>query len=571
MGSEIKAGRLKSDRYIEYALDEANPVSSWVRKVVRMHLADMERISEPDFPFYFDEEEAERVIRIFGNFQFAKGRWSKQFFDLDDWQAFILWCAYGWKRKDNHHRRFNQIYIKVARKNGKTEFLSGIGIFGQFFDRYEKDAEIYWFATKKDQAAIGFERQKTMNSLLCQHSPKFATKSRSIQYRILGREDKSFTAYLGQDSKTEDGLNPFYGLCDEYHAHKTDGMLNVIESGMGARRCPMTWIITTAGANTDGPCFQFEQYCKQGLDGVTELHGVLPFIYDLDHDDDWRDENNWSKPNPGLGKSVSIEYLRSEFIKATTQGKAKEMNFKTKNLNIWIKSETPWLSNEIWRDNAGEQTPAELMESLKGRLCFGGLDLAMVSDLSVLSLCFPPKEEGERVKFLFFAFCANDTAMRRHELDAVPYLQWADLGYLILTPGNVTDFNFIKAKILELAALFNIHSIGYDPYAATHITTDLIDEGVEMEKYAQNVSTMSPMIKLVERAALNRELAHGNNPVLLWCLSNVQMINKVNGNVMLGKPNDGAKIDAVTAMVISYGQWQEHLDATDSDILFAVL
>lgn len=561
----------RAARYEQYVLDEANPVSSWIRKAVRMQQADRERIPDEDFEFYFDDEAANHVIDVFGLLQFSQGRWSATNFELSDWQLYILWCAYGWKKKADGLRRYNQIYIKVARKNGKTEFLSGVGIYGQFFDPYEKDAQIYWFATKKDQAAIGFNRQKTMSSLLVRKSAMYATMVRHYQYSISGREDKSFTKYLGQDSSSEDGHSPFYGLCDEYHAHPTDGMLNVIESGMGSRQSPMTWIITTAGTNPDGPCAQFERRLKQGLDGIVELHAELPFIFDLDEGDDWQDETVWAKCNPNLGVSVSIEFLRAEYMKAKTQGVAKRMNFQTKNLNIWLKAHTEWIGADVWKSNAGPMNVDELRESLKGRLCFGGLDLALVSDLSVLSLCFPPEKEDEPVKFLCWAWCAEQTAFRRAELDAVPYLEWSEAGYMELTPGNVTDFNYIKANILELCKEFQIHSIGYDPHAATHIVTDLKDEGVDMEEYTQNQTNMSPPTKLFERAVIDQGVEHGGNPVLAWCISNVQIKTYPNGNIMMDKGASSEKIDAAVSTVMSYGQWQEHYTETGDDLLIAIL
>jgi len=563
--------RERAQRYIAHCANESNTVSSWIRKNVRMYLYDIARVDDDDFPYYFDEESANHVIDFFGLLQFAKGRWSKEDFVLSDWQLFVLWCAYGWKKKSNGWRRYNQIYIKVARKNGKTEFLCGIGIYGQFIDQYEKDAEVYWFATKKDQAAIGFERQKTMTSFLAQRSPEFATMVRVYQYSISGRNDKSFTKYLGQDSSSEDGHNPFYGLCDEYHAHPTDGMLNVIESGMGARQSPMTWIITTAGTNPDGPCAQFERTCKQGLDGIVDRGGVLAFIFDIDEGDDWEDETAWAKANPGLGDSVSIDFLRGEYQKAKTQGVAKAMNFKTKNLNIWLKSFTEWIAADLWKRNTGPETVSQMMESLKGRRCYGGLDLAVVSDLSTLTLCFPPESEDESIKFLQWSWCAHDTAMKRFQLDAVPYLEWAEKGYMTLTPGNVTDYNYIKHEILRLCEMYEIHSIGFDPYAATHIVTDLIDEGVTMEKFAQNQPNMSPAIKGFERAVIMEGIAHGGNPLFAWAVSNVVIDQKPNGNVMLDKGKSSEKIDPVVSAVIAFGQWQEYYEESGASVSAAVL
>ena len=561
----------RAQKYIDYVLNESNPVSSWIRKNVRMYLADMERVKDPDCPFYFDEDAANHVIDFFGILQFAQGRWSAEEFKLSDWQLFILWCIYGWKTKANGQRRYNQVYIKVARKNGKTEFLSGIGIYGQFVDKYEKDAQIFWFATKKDQAAIGFSRQKAMSELLCKRSANFATKIRVYQYSISGREDKSFTKYLGQDSKGEDGHAPFYGLCDEWHAHDTLHMVNVIESGQGTRQSPLMWFITTAGTNPDGPCATFEKMCKKGLDGIVDLGGALPFIFDLDEGDDWEDESVWAKPNPCLGESLSIDFLRAEYVKAKNQGIAKRMNFQTKNLNMWLKAVVEWLPSDVWKANTGTETVEQMMESLKGRQCFGGMDLAPVSDLSALTLCFPPVHEDEPVKFLTFTWCPLDTAEKRFRLDNVPYFEWAEKGYMQLTPGNVTDFRHIEHKIRELCETYEVHSIGYDPYLSTELISNLIDEGIDMEKYTQNQANMSPAIKGFTRQILKNGIAHGGNPALTWCVSNVQIKVYPNGNEMMDKEKSSEKIDAAVSAVMAFGQWQEHMEETGERIYAYVL
>ncbi len=571
----------KVKRYIDFCLNPESVVSSWVVKAVKMHLSDLEKVKDKSFPFYFDEDAAMHPITLFDNLQFAKG--SKEFFNLLDWQTMVMWCAYGWKRKShnirgewiidkkNDFRRYKQIYIKVARKNGKTEWMAGIGLYGQFFDPHTEDAEIYWFATKKEQAAKGFDRQKEMTTRLAAHSPAFALMARVMQYRIVSRSGSSFTTYLGQDSKGEDGAYPFYGLCDEYHAHKTNGMLNVVESGMVSRHSPMTWIITTAGDNPDSPCAQFEKFCKQGLDEVVSLGGTLPFIFDLDEGDDWEDEKMWQKPNPSLGQTVIIENLRDDYQRAISQGISFKNNFLRKNLNVWLRAHSEWLAADVWKANTEGATVEQLRESLKGRTCFGGLDLALVSDLSSIVLIFPPEKEGERIKLLSWSFCPEDTAYKRAELDAVPYIEWAESGYMMLTPGNVTDFSFIKKKILELSETYAIHSIGYDPYKSTQLVTDLIEEGVQMESFAQKPAIMSPAVNEFERLALSKSFEHGDDPILKWCISNAQVVKSAQDNARLDKSASSEKIDAAVAAVMAGGQWAEHRDNTGNDILFAIL
>jgi len=219
----------------------------------------------------------------------------------------------------------------------------------------------------------------------------------------------------------------------------------------------------------------------------------------------------------------------------------------------------------------GAESVEELRESLKGRLCFGGMDLAPVTDLSSLTLCFPPENEDEPIKFLKWLWCPYDKALIRAELDAVPYFDWYENGYMELTPGNVTDYNFIQAKIEEVCELYQVHSIGFDPYSGTELVTNLINQGIPMEKYTQTQPNMSPAIKGFEREVLKFGIAHGGDPALAWCVSNVVIKNYPNGNVMMDKDKSPEKIDAAVSTVMAYGQYQEHLDETGDTVLSAVM
>lgn len=549
------------DEFISNAMNPDSVVSEFVRMAVKRHESDLKEVVEnPDFLYYFDDEASKHVLSVFCNFKFAQGKWARSKFELHGWQAFVLWVAYGWKRKDNNWRRFEKVYIKVPRKNGKTEFMAGIGMYGQSFDRYDQDRQVFWFATKKDQAAIGFKKQKSMASLLMLDSPTYASKVKITQYRISDRESAGFTVYLGKDSKTEDGHDPFYGLCDEYHAHPNNDMLDVIESGMGARDSPMIWIITTAGTNPEGPCATFERTCKQILRGVIQNDAVLPLIFDLSENDDWEDERNWAKVNPSLGVSPKIEYLRSQYQKAKTQGITARNNFLTKNLNVWVKSLNQWMLDDVWMKHAAPI----ITDELNGRLCFGGLDLATTSDIAALILEFPPENEGEKTQILCRFWCPEDSAMKRSKLDGVPYLQWANDGYLTLTPGNVTDYNFIKKEILELAEKYYLHSVGYDPYNSSQLVIDLMEEGLLFEKFSQRAVVMSAPINDMERLILTGEYNNGLNPVLRWMCSNTVTETSAEGNIRFDKKRSTEKIDGMVAAAMAHGQRMNNNDIVSS-------
>lgn len=571
---DITAVKKTVTDYANFAVNPANVVSPWVRKLAKRYLAE---IADQNGEYYFDEESALRPIRFFSLLQFSEGSWKDKPFELLPWQMFVVWNVYGWKLKKNGRRRYRKVYIKVARKNGKTEFLAALGIYGQLSDPSHKGAQVWWFATKKDQAVIGFNRQKVMMDLLCQKSAKVAAMVRPMQYRILDRDGTGFTAYLGQDSKREDGSNPSYGLCDEYHAHINNGMMNVISSGQGSRKDPLIWIITTAGTNPVGPCARYEKMCKQVLDGIVENDSVFPMIFDLDEGDDWENPEVWAKANPALGHSLEMDAIMDAFKEAKAEGIESIMNFQTKYLNMWLKSNVTWLTAEEWAANAGDMNRREIMEAMKGRMCFGGLDLGTTNDLSSYVLTFPPILENEPWLVLHWSWCPEDSFEKRVKLDGAPYLQFVENGELDLTPGNVTDYNYIKKKVIQTTVDYDVHSIAFDPNKAHKLVPELVDEGIKMEGFSQRFAQMSvpttdveTMVKTEWRRSEQikrgedadgdtRGFAHGDDSLLTWAISNITLARNQDGLIKPDKEKSSEKIDPGVALIMAVGQANEYL------------
>lgn len=385
-----------------------------------------------------------------------------------------------------------------------------------------------------------------------------AGELRVMQYRIQDRNGNGYTSYLGKNSKGEDGFNPFYGICDEYHAHVTDDMMGVVESGMIARDSPMTWIITTAGVLIDGPCVQFEKKCKQILDGIDLDTEVLPLIFDLDPEDDWEDETNWSKANPALGESLKIENIRRDFRKAKNGGIAGRLNFMTKNLNIYQKSNQVWVPGKTWMANSGNLDRGQLVGEMKGRLCFGGLDLASTRDLCSLVLLFPPRSEHEKWVVLQWSWAPEASIDERIKVDAVPYRQFIERGELITTPGRTTDYNLIKEKVLWAAEAYELHSVAYDRYNSYQVIPQIEEYGIVMEPYNQSFPSMSAPTQTVEMLATNLYFEHGGDTLLGWAVGNV-VIEKKDDLVKPSKKRSPEKIDPVVSMVMAMGQANEYM------------
>lgn len=566
----------RAETYIKDVQEGRVIVGEYIRKAIRRHIKDLKKTKKRDFPYFFSPTHAQGAIEAFELQRLAFGEHTDEPFVLMPWQASILYMAYGWRRKDDHRRRFKKVYIKVARGNAKTEFLAGVGNLGFFFES-EKDPQIYWVATKKDQAKIGFGRQKTMAQRLRRDYTEIADMCDTSVARIYETNGVGYVTYLGKDSKTEDGFSPLYGLIDEYHAHPNDDMIHVIESGMVKRVSPMTWIITTAGNNPNCPCAEFEKRAKSMLNGDVKNDQLLAFIYDLDEGDNWQDQKVWCKPNPSLGISIHLSSLVSEYEKALTEGVQKENNFKTKNLNIWVASHRAWISDEKFRASGRKFDPA----ILDGKLCFGGLDLSKNRDITALALFFPGATEKDRHHVLFKFWCPEDNARERNRLDGIPYLQWAHDGWMDLTPGDVIDTDYIKSEILASKTQYKFHSCAYDRWRATELVLDINDEigptdtetDQFMEGFTQTAGHFAGPLSQMEKMILKRQLNHGHNPVIEWMNRNVIILTDTNGNIKIDKAKSKEKVDGMVALGMAIGQWMTYKHkfqeaySPDSDVI----
>lgn len=551
----------RAETYMKDVMEGRVIVGKTIKQAVQRHLSDLKKSKKRDFPYFFSPTHAQSAIEAFELQRLAFGDKTDEPFVLMPWQACILYMAYGWRRKADHRRRFLKVYIKVARGNAKTEFLAGVGNIGFFFES-EKDPQIYWVATKKDQAKIGFGRQKTMAKRLRRDYVEIAEMCDTSVSRIYETNGVGYVTYLGQDSDTEDGFSPLYGLIDEYHAHKNDGMIHVVESGMVKRISPMTWIITTAGNNPNCPCAEFEKRAKNMLNGDVKNDQLLAFIYDLDEGDNWQDQAVWPKPNPSLGVSLHLNTLLSEYEKALTEGVQKENNFKTKNLNVWVASHRAWISDEKFRAAGTKFSPS----ILDGQLCFGGLDLSKNRDLTALALFFPGKTEKDKHHVIFKFWCPEDNAIERTRLDGIPYTQWARDGWMALTPGDIIDTDYIKAEILAAKLKYKFHSCAYDRWRATELVLDINDEIGEcdteskafMEGFTQTAGHFSGPLTQMEKMVLKRQLNHGRNPIIEWMNRNVIIYTDTNGNIKIDKAKSKEKVDGMVALSMAIGQWMTY-------------
>lgn len=482
------------------------------------------------------------MLDFFGLLKHSKDKWAGTSVILEPWQAFMLASIFGWKNADGT-RRFRTAYDEVARKNGKSTIAAGVALYGLVADG-QAGAEVYTAGTKKDQAKITFDEAARMAA----SSPVLAKRVRQVKNNLSVLETASKMEPLGADSKNLDGLNVHFAIVDELHAHRTSGVYDVLVSAMGARTQPLTFVITTAGFNKASFCFQLRAYAIKVLEGH-EDDSFFAIIFTLDEEDDWLDEASWEKANPNLGVSVSLKYLRDECRKAREMPSAK-VNFLTKLVNLWTDAAEVWVDMEKFDACRLEFT----LEDLAGIDVFGGLDLASVSDISAfLAIGWKeiPGPDGEPVRKLFikpFFYLPEETAQARWKKNQIPYPQWAEQGWITLTPGNICDYNFIKADIHRLREKLRLVDIGYDRWNASQLVIDLTDDGAPMTEVGQGFQSMNPAMKEFERLYLSGQVVWDGNPVLRWMAGNLQVALDPAGNMKPDRKNSREKIDGMAAL-----------------------
>lgn len=486
-------------------------------------------------------------------FVHTKGPLARKPILLDPWQRFWTAVLYGWRWAATGLRRFTRGYEKVARKNGKSTW-KGPQAFHLFAMDGEAGAEVYTMATTRAQAMTVFG---PVFSNLKRWAARSPGVKRSFKiYEGLNQErivmgDAVF-APLPSNAENLDGINPSVVIYDELHAAKSREQWDVMESALGARAQPLMSAITTAGFILDGICVEMENYLVSVLEGRRDDDALFGYCYDLDVDDDPFDERVWPKANPGLGMSKTWEYMRTQARKAKALPSAL-VNFLTKDLNRWVNSADGWLDISVW-DKGGKVpfTPA-LMARLKGRRCYGGLDLAATLDLTAFALVFPPDDDDGEWYVVVQHWCPQAKVDTQEHDDAAPYKRWQAEGWLTATEGNVTDYAPVKAAVLQARQDYDLVEIGFDVWNARQLINELMELELPMVEVPQNTGGMYPGSKALEVLVYANKLQHGGNPVLRWCASNVALLFDTNGNFRPDKKKSklNGRIDGIVATVIA--------------------
>ena len=521
------------------------------------HQNDLKRVADPDFPFYFDDQAADRAVEFIERFcRHSKGRWAGQNFELLRWQQFVVRCVFGWKHKSDGRRRFKVAFVQVARKQGKSTLAAGIALLLLVADK-EPGAEVYSAATKRDQSKIVFDEAARM----VRKSPellKFCeviggkphSRTNNISVERLGAKFEPLSA----DSDTQDGLNIHGGILDEIHQWKDPMLYEVLETGTGARDQPLLFGITTPGAGQLGVCWETRQHAENVLDQVVTDDAFFCFVAEPEKEADYDDEKTWEQGNPSIDVTVRREDLREKADRAA-ELVSRQNSFRRLHCGQWTEQIDRWINLDIWRECAGTFDP----EILAGRPCYGGLDLASTTDLNALVFCFPPIDERPYFYYLCQTFVPSEAIKRLRRNLKQPFDLWKADGYIETTDGDATDYEVIRKRINEAAEIYDVREIAFDPWNAADLVNRLQEhDGHVMVKISQQTAGMSDPSKRFERLLLERKIRHGENPVFTYCAKNVAIWKDANENIKPSRKSSGGKIDVIVAAIMATGRAALH-------------
>ena len=492
---------------------------------------------------HYDREKADRAVNFVQSLKHTKGDFYNKPFLLLPWQETIIRDLFGVVREDGA-RQFKQTIIFIPKKAGKSELAAAVALYLLCAD-HEQRAEIYGAAADRQMAGLVFNVAADMIRL----SPALRKRCKILdsRKRIIYTPTNSFYQVLSSDADRAHGVSAHGVIVDEIHVQKNPDLYNVLTKGSGdARKQPLQFIISTAGDNIHSIGYELFQKAQDLLAGRKTDPTIYPVVFAADPEDDWTKPETWRKANPSIGVTFPESAIR-EACESAMQNPSEENVFKTLRLNIWTKQAMRWMPMDKWDACA---FPVD-SESLKGRPCYGGLDLSSTQDLTALTLVFPPTDGEEKYSILPFCWIPEETIDIRSRKDHVNYDLWKQQGFIFSTAGNVVDYDYIEQFILELREQYDIREIAYDRWNAQQLVQHLSDEGLTMVPFGQGFVSMSNPTKDLMRLTLEGKLAHGGHPVLRWCMDNAVVQADAAGNIKLSKEKATEKIDVAVALVMA--------------------
>lgn len=545
---------ISTDTVTQYAQDVVNgqsPAGPHVRAACARHLRDLEEQQKRGI--YWDLKKALRAINFYPIvLRLNGGKFEGLPFNLEPWQAFIVGSVFGCKWQDTGYRRFNTVYIETGKGSGKSPLAAGIGLYCLVADGEER-AEVYSAATKMDQAKIMFRDAVAM----VDQSPDLTKNlhmsgGKGKEWNIAYHKTNSFFKPISADDG-QSGPRPHVGLVDELHEHKNGTVLEMLRAGFKFRTQPILIMITNSGTDKKSVCWEYRQFGAEVSAGSREDDTMFAYICALDEKDDpFKDESCWAKANPSLGKTIEPKYLRDQVTQAKGMP-AKESLVKRLNFCIWTEASNPWITYELWFNAADKLVDEDIY---KNRKCYGGLDLSSTTDLTSFVLAFEPTPEDPVWRLREWFWLPAEGIKKKSDLDRVDYVNWAQHGYLELTPGAAISKKFVLQRIMQITKGYNLSSICYDMWRIADLKQVAVDEAVtlpNMIAFGQGYKDMAPALDLFEEKLVNNGIMHDGNPVMTWCAANAVIDSDAAGNRKVAKDKATGRVDGVVAAIMAIG------------------
>lgn len=534
-----------------YAIDVVTggiPAGKWHKLACLRHLRERDVFERGEGLWRWRPELARRVIGLFRLFRHFKGEWGGQPMVLEPWQCFVVGSIFGWVHRETGYRKFRNAFVELTRGNGKSTMAAGIAVIMTFFDN-EPGAEGYAFATKKEQARttiIKTARQIVLRSKVIREFVQV------LRHSLYNEETESKLEALGRNSETLDGLRPHVAIGDEIHKQATPDVVEVVESGMGPRRQPLLFNITTAG-EADGTETVYGQQLSistQVLEGVVDIPEWFAFIAAADPEDKdrWGEEEIWRKANPNWGISVKPDFVRKEYRKALANP-AEKPKFCRLYLGLRLQAIDAYFSLEDW--DACPALPTD--DELRRYPSWIGLDLSSSIDLTAAVQIW--KMSSDEIAIRPMLWIPEEGLKERRDKDKVPYPQWVADNWVFTTPGNTIDRGAIRRKVVEIAKDWKVKAVCYDPWHADEMVQAMQDEDrLTLVQVPQRFAMLSESTKSLQTMILNRRVRHDRNPAMRWNVSNAKTRPDDRENVMLCKKRSRGRIDGAQATCTGLNQ-----------------
>lgn len=485
----------------------------------------------------------------------TKSEWAGKPFELiKAWQLPLVREIFG-RVKPNGLRQYRTVYVEVPKKQGKSELGAAIALKLLVADG-EQGGEIYSAAGDREQASLVFNVAADMvrnDERLGARISLIDSRKRMVDYKT-----RSIYQVLSAEVYTKHGLSPSGVLFDEIHAQPSRDLWDVLTEGTDfARSQQLIFVMTTAGEyDPESIGWQIHDYAMKVRENPEIDPSFLSVIFGCEEGENWENRKVWKRVNPSLGHIFDMEKIERDYGQAKAKPETLH-NFKRFRLNIWVQNLISYLPMDRW----AECTQSVVASELKGRRCYGGLDLSTKIDLSAFALVFPPENPGELIKVLVKFYCPETRILEATKRDKVPYMLWRDQGWITATPGDRIDFAFIKVDILKAVQDYELKEVAYDPWGAAKIAMELENEhGIVMAEHRQGWKSMSDPTKELHAAVLSMSIAHGNNPVLSWCAANLQVRIDESENVRPVKGKTTKRIDGIVALIMALGRMNADID-----------